>query len=90
LGGEGREVTLGPILDFIEEQEVMIEVDTLVLRFTTPEEMNGWKREATGRLLGSKVEMADMVHGHPPDILYLWEPVWHCPSIGEASHLLII
>lgn len=37
---------LGPILDFIEEQEVMIVVDMLVLRLTTPEKMNGRKPEA--------------------------------------------
>ena len=36
------------ILDFIEEQEVMIEVDTLGLRLATPEEMDRWKHEATG------------------------------------------
>jgi hypothetical protein len=46
LGGEGWEAALGPILDFIEEQEVMIEVDTLVLGFTAPEEMNGGKCKA--------------------------------------------
>jgi hypothetical protein len=48
LGGEGQKVALRSILDFIEEQEVMIVVDMLVLRLTTPEEMNGWKHEVTG------------------------------------------
>ena len=33
------------------------------------------KRKVTGWVLGSKVEVADVVHGHPPDILYLREPV---------------
>jgi hypothetical protein len=40
-------IVLGPILDFIEEQEVMIVIDMLVLKLTTPEEMNGWKHEVT-------------------------------------------
>jgi hypothetical protein len=48
LGGEGQKVTLRSILDFIEEQEVMVVVDTLVLRLTTPEEMNRWEHEAMG------------------------------------------
>ena len=83
-------MVLASILDFIEEHKVMMIVDTLVLRLTTPEEMNGWKHEAMGRLLGSEVEMADVTHGMYPDFLYPREPVWHCPSIGEASHLLIV
>ena len=68
----------------------MIVVDMLVLRLTTPEEMNGWKHEATWRILGSKVEVADVAHGMHPDFLYSREPVWHHPSIGEMSHLLIV
>jgi len=38
LGGERREVALGALLDFVEEQEVVVVVDVLVLWLTTPEE----------------------------------------------------
>jgi hypothetical protein len=67
----------------------MIVVDMLVLRLTTPEKMNGRKPEAMW-LLGSEVEVGDVADGMLPDSLYLWEPVWYCPSIGEVSQLLIV
>src|SRR6266702_433453 len=90
LGGEGREVALEPVLDFVEEQEVVVIVDALVRGLATPEEVDRRKREATRRPSGSKVEMADVIHGMGPDFLYPREPIWHRPGIGEASELPVI
>jgi hypothetical protein len=47
LCSKGWKAMLRPTLDFIEEQEIMIIVDTLVWGLTTPEEINQRKHEAT-------------------------------------------
>ena len=90
LGGEGREVALGPVLDFIEEQKVVVIIDALVRGLTTPEQVDRRKREAARRPTGSEIEMADVIYGLSPDSLYPREPIWHCPGISEASKLPII
>ena len=90
LGGEGWEVVLGLVLDFIEEQKVVVIIDALVRGLTTPEQVDWRKRKVARRPMGSEIEMADVIYGLSPDSLYPWEPIWHCPGISEASKLLII
>jgi hypothetical protein len=50
LGGEGGEVALRPVLDFIEENKNMVKVNALGRGLTAPEEVDRRKREAAGRL----------------------------------------
>jgi len=90
LGGEGWEVVLRLILDFIEEYEEMVKVEVLVQGLTTPQEVDRGKHKVMRRLCGSKVDVADMADGMYPDSLYLWKPSWRWSSISEAYQLWVI
>jgi hypothetical protein len=60
---EGWGAMFKVVLDFMEEQEVVIIVDPLILGLTTPEEVNWRKCEVTRGLLESEVKMADVADG---------------------------
>lgn len=81
---------LRSVLDFIEEQEVMVVVNALVLGLTTPEEVDRRKYKATRRVFGSKVKVANVIHGVHPDFLYSREPIWRCTGITEALYTSLL
>jgi hypothetical protein len=58
VGGEGREITRAPFLDFAEEEEEVEIKDALILFITTPKELNGRKREPSTLGQRSEVEVA--------------------------------
>ena len=72
-----------------EEEEVEIK-DMVILFITTPKELNGRKQELSTLGQGSEVEVADVIHGRPPDFLCFGKPVRRIPSSAEASNLRVI
>lgn len=91
LGGEGREVALGPVLDFIEEQKVVVIIDALVRGLTTPEQVDRRKREAARRPTGSEIEMADVIYGLSPDSCILGNQSGTAPASARrlSSRLFV-